>query len=101
MMCDFRLLCEYMSTRRLTFIIFVILATTSFAQWARAPLKIPAQRDPNLYRADADAQQEIGQTIGEAGRERKRVLLVFGAAWCGDCYALDYGFHQPRIAPLL
>ncbi|HKE32814.1 MAG TPA: thioredoxin family protein [Candidatus Angelobacter sp.] len=87
--------------RKLTFTALFLLTTISFAQWAKAPLKIPSQRDPNLYRADIDAQKEITQTINEAGKESKRVLLVFGAAWCGDCYALDYGFHQPRVAPLL
>ena len=87
--------------RKLTFTALFLLTTISFAQWARAPLKIPSQRNPNLYRADVDAQQEITQTISEAGKENKRVLLVFGAAWCGDCYALDYGFHQPRVEPLL
>jgi len=87
--------------RKLTFIALFFLTTISFAQWAKAPLKIPSQRNPNLYRADVDAQQEIAQTISEAGKENKRVLLVFGASWCGDCYALDYGFHQPRVEPLL
>ena len=29
------------------------------------------------------------------------MLLVFGGNWCGDCHALDYAFHQPRIEPLL
>jgi len=90
-----------MVIRKLAFIALIFLAVTSFAQWAKAPLRIPSQRDPNLYRADVDAQQEIAQTISEADKENKRILLVFGAAWCGDCYALDYGFHQPRVEPLL
>src|SRR5262245_21811926 len=81
--------------------VLVFVATVALAQWVKTPLKVPASRNPNLYRAEANPQQEIAQTISEAGKERKRVLLVFGASWCSDCYALDYGFHQPRVEPLL
>lgn len=90
-----------MKKRCYSFFTLILLATMCSAQWAKAPLKVPAQRNPNLYRADADARQEIAETLAEAAKEKKRVLLVFGANWCGDCYALDYGFHQPRIEPLL
>ena len=91
----------HMKKRAYIFAILISLATVCFAQWANAPLKVPQQRNPNLYRADADAGKEIAQTITEATKEKKRILLVFGASWCSDCYALDYGFHQPRIEPLL
>ncbi|HXW14033.1 MAG TPA: thioredoxin family protein [Terriglobia bacterium] len=90
-----------MTKHRSAFVVLLLLATAALAQWVKAPLKIPDQRDPNLYHAGADAQQEVAEIIAAAGKENKRVLLVFGANWCGDCYALDYGFHQPRIAPLL
>ena len=29
------------------------------------------------------------------------MLLVFGASWCFDCFALDYRFHQPEIQPIV
>jgi thioredoxin 1 len=86
---------------KLSFLLISLLVGICQGQWAKTPLKIPEQKNPNLYRADVNAQQEIAQTFAEAGKEKKRVLLVFGANWCGDCYALDYGFHQPRIEPLL
>lgn len=79
----------------------VLFAMVCLAQMAKTPLKIPEQRDPNLYHSGANAQEEIAQAVSAAGKENKRVILVFGANWCGDCYALDYGFHQPRIEPLL
>lgn len=90
-----------MQKSRLTLFVLFFLAAGALAQFVKQPLKIPQQRNPNLYRADVNAQQEIKQTMNEAAKEHKRVLLVFGANWCGDCYALDYGFHQPRIEPLL
>ena len=81
--------------------LLLLLASLVFGQWQKAPLKIPAQRNANLYRAEANAQQEIAEAIKQASRGNKRVLLVFGGNWCGDCHALDYAFHQPRIEPLL
>jgi thioredoxin 1 len=90
-----------MRMRKSLFLPLILLATFCQAQTANTPLKIPFRPDPNLYRSDADAQQEIAHTMSEAGKEHKRVILVFGASWCGDCYALDYGFHQPRVEPLL
>jgi thiol-disulfide isomerase/thioredoxin len=90
-----------MPKHKYTFTLLCLIATACFAQYAKTPLKVPAQRDPNLYHAGADAQQEVAETIETAGKESKRVIVVFGANWCPDCYALDYGFHQPRIEPLL
>ena len=90
-----------MFKRNCIFAILLLLAAVAFAQLAKTPLKIPERRDPNLYHAGSDAQQEVARTIAEAGKENKRILLVFGANWCADCYALDYGFHRPRIEPLL
>lgn len=54
-----------------------------------------------MYPADADAKKEIVDAIQAAGKEHKRVLLVFGGNWCFDCFALDYRFHQSGIEPLV
>lgn len=89
-----------MLKRYSAFLAVFFLTTASFAQWAKTPLKIPEHRAP-IYRADANAHQEISESLAQAKKENKRVLLVFGANWCGDCYALDYAFHQPRIQPIL
>jgi thiol-disulfide isomerase/thioredoxin len=85
-------------TRLAPILLFSVL---SLAQATKTPLRLPFRPDPNLYRADVNAQEEINNTIAAAGKQHKRVILVFGATWCGDCYALDYAFHQPRIEPLL
>jgi thiol-disulfide isomerase/thioredoxin len=78
-----------------------LFSVLSLGQATKTPLRLPFRPDPNLYRADVNAQEEINNTIAAAGKQHKRVILVFGATWCGDCYALDYAFHQPRIEPLL
>ena len=90
-----------MTKRIHALLVLLLLVAAAFAQWARTPLKIPERPNPDLYHAGANAQQEVAETITAAGKENKRVLLVFGANWCADCYALDYAFHQPRIEPLL
>lgn len=81
--------------------VVLLLLSAAFVGQSKTPLRLPFQPNPNLYRSDVNAQQEITETLDTAGKEHKRVLLVFGANWCGDCHALDYAFHQPRIEPLL
>jgi thioredoxin 1 len=78
-----------------------LLGSAGSAQWKKTPLEPPAQRNPNLYSANANAAEEIREASATAARQHKRILLVFGGNWCTDCHVLDNAFHQPRIAPLL
>ena len=54
-----------------------------------------------LYPENADAKKEIAEALAAAAKDHKHVLLVFGANWCFDCFALDYRFHQTGIQPIL
>ena len=54
-----------------------------------------------LYPDNADAKKEIAEALAAAAKDHKHVLLVFGANWCFDCFALDYRFHQTGIQPIL
>jgi thiol:disulfide interchange protein len=71
------------------------------AQFKKVPLQPPAHPNPQLYRTDANAAQDIRDALAMAAKQHKRVLLDFGGNWCIDCHILDNAFHQPRIAPLL
>lgn len=71
------------------------------AQFKKVPLQPPAHPNPQLYRTDANAAQDIREALATAAKQHKRVLLDFGGNWCIDCHILDNAFHQPRIAPLL
>ena len=83
-------------------LVFVLLVSTlSFAQFKKTPLQPPAQPNPQLYPTNANAVEEIHEAVAKAGKEHKRILLVFGGNWCMDCHVLDNAFHRPRIAPLL
>src|SRR5258707_3937365 len=88
-----------MRSSRFYLVLLVLLTAACFAQSAKSPVKLQAVK-PNLYPADANAHEEIQHALAAAA-PNKRVILVFGANWCGDCYALDYAFHQPRIEPIL
>jgi thiol:disulfide interchange protein len=84
-----------------TLIAALLLSAVAAAQFKRVPLQAPAQPNPQLYRADANASQDIRKALSAAGKQHKNVLLDFGGNWCLDCHVLDNAFHQPRIAPLL
>lgn len=87
--------------RKLSLVIPLLLSASGFAQWKNAPLQPPAQPNMQLYPANANAQEEIKEATAAAGKQNKRILLVFGGNWCIDCHVLDNAFHQPRVAPLL
>jgi thioredoxin 1 len=84
-----------------TLIAVVFLTAISTAQFKRVPLQPPAQPNPQLYKSDANAVEDIRQALAAADKQHKNVLLDFGGNWCLDCHVLDNAFHQPRIAPLL
>ena len=84
-----------------TLIASILLTAISAAQFKRVPLQAPAQPNPQLYKADANAVQDIRRALAAAGKQHKNVLLDFGGNWCIDCHILENAFHQPRIAPLL
>ncbi len=64
-------------------------------------LQQPASLDKDIYPAGVDAKAEIKEAIERAGKEHKRVILVFGANWCYDCHVLDLAFHRADLAPIL
>jgi hypothetical protein len=59
----------------------------------------PSNLNSNLYPPNADAKAEIKEAVARAGREHKRVILIFGGNWCYDCHVLDFALHQADLAP--
>jgi thiol:disulfide interchange protein len=84
-----------------TLIAAVLFTAVSAAQFKRVPLQAPAQPNPQLYKTNANAVQDIRQALATASKQHKNVLLDFGGNWCLDCHVLDNAFQQPKIAPLL
>jgi thioredoxin 1 len=64
-------------------------------------LKQPSDMKKDIYPADADAHADLKAAEEKAAKERKRVLLVFGANWCYDCHVLDLAFQRADLAPVL
>ena len=53
------------------------------------------------YDEAADAPAQVAQALAKAKAERKQVMIVFGANWCGDCKMLDGEFKKPALKALL
>ncbi len=48
---------------------------------------------PAPYDEKADAAADVQHALTSAQGDHRKVLLVFGANWCGDCRALDQALH--------
>jgi len=92
----------FMRTVRLSVTLLALLSSALLlAQQAPPTQDRVSAKLRELYPANADAHKEIAEALQAAAKDHKRVLLVFGANWCFDCFALDYRFHQPNIEPLV
>lgn len=49
---------------------------------------------PKIYDEKADGKLQIAQSLEQAKAGNKRVLLQFGANWCGPCHQLHNLLHQ-------
>jgi thiol:disulfide interchange protein len=55
---------------------------------------IPYTAGKHIYPSIEQAHADVEAALAEARRTHKRVILDFGADWCGDCQVLDIYFHQ-------
>jgi len=80
-----------------------LLATqrTTFHPAVTRTLPEPAKPNSSLYPPPGEARAELKTAEGEAAKEGKRVLAVFGANWCYDCHVLDTTFRSAAFAPLV
>jgi len=69
--------------------------------WASTPLSdhlhaedMPQGARPSLYDESADGMEQVAQALALAKAEHKRVLLQFGANWCGWCHKLHKLFES-------
>ena len=90
-----------MRTARIAAALLVLASGMLVAQQATVTQDSISAKLRALYPDNADAKKEISEALDSAVKEHKRVLLVFGANWCFDCFALDYRFHQPAIQPIV
>jgi thiol-disulfide isomerase/thioredoxin len=80
------------------------LATTGLAQEpaddAPAEKTESAEKTarPAIYNEDANAEEQIAAALAKAKKENRRVLIQWGANWCGWCHLLHECFTtKPEI----
>jgi len=56
---------------------------------------------PDIYPASERAKPDLAAALKSAASAHKRVLVVFGGNWCGDCHVLDLYLHDPTNRPIL
>ena len=73
----------------------LFFAVVSFPSPARAA-DTPKAARPKIYDETADGAKQIASALALAKRENKRVLLQFGANWCGWCHKLHKLFETDK-----
>ncbi len=61
----------------------------------------PEKFNTDLYAPPEAATQEISDALAKAGKEHKRVILMFGGNWCIDCHVLDKALRSGKNLPVL
>jgi thiol:disulfide interchange protein len=49
-----------------------------------------------IYDESADGRKQIADAVSVAGKDHKRILLQFGANWCGWCHKLHKLFDSDK-----
>jgi thiol:disulfide interchange protein len=86
---------------RTAFAVVTVLLALPVTSLPRAEGQSVFMVNRHLYSETANASADIAAAITTARREHKRIILDFGANWCGDCQVLDYYYRQSPNAELL
>lgn len=80
-----------------------IVSTQRGGMTIREARRLPEPAKPNtqLYPPPEEAKSDIEAALAAAGKDHKRVLLVFGGNWCYDCHVLDTTFRSKEFAPIV
>jgi len=86
---------------RIVFAVATLMLALPVTSLTRATAQSAFMVNRNLYSETANAGTDITAAMTTARREHKRIILDFGANWCGDCQVLDYYYRQSPNAELL
>ena len=64
-------------------------------------IALSATASERPYNENANASADIQQALSSAVIQEKKVLVIFGANWCGDCRALDAALKSKDNAALI
>jgi len=76
--------------------VLVILSAFVGPLPAVEPAKSPTPTKPKIYDESADGSKQIADALVLAKKEKKLVLLQFGANWCGWCHKLHKLFESDK-----
>lgn len=86
----------YSGLRTIMCAVLLCFAIMSITPTANAEGKAKA---PNIYDESLDGDKQIADALALAKKEKKNVILQFGANWCGWCHRLHALFEKdPTIA---
>jgi len=62
-----------------------------------------ARKQPStpIYNEKADARHDIASAIANTDKDKRNIVLIFGANWCPDCRALHAQMQQPDLASII
>ena len=80
--------CPAMKTRTLSILGTVALLVSGFCSNAFGAETPATTSRPAIYDEKADGAKQIADALAVAKKENRRVLLQFGANWCGWCHKL-------------
>ena len=90
-----------MNPRRLTLLAALAVLVLIPRASLRAGPEYPGM-GPDIYDIHADGSSLVGEALGRAPADHKRVILVFGANWCIWCRRLHATFeNDPRVSAAL
>ncbi len=75
-------------------VLLVVLFSASAAAWPDEAEKKSGKK--TTYDEKADAKKDIAKAIARAKKDNKRVLVMYGANWCGWCHKLHDLFEGDR-----
>jgi thiol:disulfide interchange protein len=76
----------------LIFTVFMLLAFPETSVAAEAP----KEGRPKIYDESLDGVKQINDAMVEARKGNKRILIQFGANWCGWCHKLHKLFESDK-----
>jgi thiol:disulfide interchange protein len=78
-----------MNTNRSLALLFVFAAALFLAPSPRlSAAEAPKGNRPNIYDESLDGSQQITDALAKAKKDNQRILIQFGANWCGWCHKL-------------
>jgi len=70
--------------------------TAASPQATPPPQAAPKPAEPAIYDEKADASADIAAAVARAAKENRRVLIQWGANWCGWCRQLHKLFKEDK-----